>query len=426
MRRESVGFLRISPMRKTNPNPFRLGYKGTKEMGIFSNLFKKKETKDEEVQKGMTERKEEEKKEETPNFQENEISNPEPKAETTPSNEEGKVIETPENQPTAVAEEDIWEKAKKLIEAEELYVLLSVSKANMIEGFSFPYVGNLGDGKLTLYLFSTNELAKQFVLGSDYEVLDGIYPIGKLDKKDQFSTLINTLIISKKIMNVGYFDIDGTSYDIAEFLEKNEIKEYQVKIHLTNQEAEQAKASNGQKPPQLPRRFNPIQIVNFNNRFAIPEDRRKELCDSLFVKEGQSREDCLNTYMNGQTLTENCFMLTVLFLSYMPQAEKAKNENDLKYFAGIRHMLSMVIWMKLKAEKKLYTLVDPQTKKPILHNESMCVLYTDRFKYIQGNCEYKELNGCEEIKQHIAENNLKSVVVDGITTTAVLDANLCV
>ncbi|MBO4806520.1 MAG: hypothetical protein J5554_10800 [Paludibacteraceae bacterium] len=391
-------------------------------MGIFSNLFKKKETTTEDVQKGKNESTEKEEKIESQGENNNPTLNEEPSSENNVIEEK----QVPVQEQTPTQEIDIWERAKNLIEAEELYVLLSISKANMLEGFSFPYIGNLGEGKLTLYLFSTLDLAKQFVLGSDYEVLDGVYPIGKLEKKDQFSTLINTLIIAKKIMNVSHFDIDGVaSYDIAEFLEKNEIKEYQVKIHLTNQEAEQAKASNGQNPPQLPRRFNPIRITNFHNRFAIPEERRKELSDSLFVKEGQTREECLNTYVNGQTLTENCFMLTILFLSFMPQAEKAKNETDLKYFAGIRHMLSMVIWMKLKAEKKLYTLVDPQTKKPIIHNESMCVLYTDRFKYIQGNCEYKELAGIEEIKQIVAENNLKSVVVDGITTTAVLDAEIC-
>lgn len=392
-------------------------------MGIFSKLFKKKE--EEKINEPQEETKKEEEIQENKIEEENNSSNSE--SDNAPKTESIEENPTDKEDAPAIEEEDALTKAKKLVDAEELFILLSVSKANMLEGFSFPYVGNMGEGKLTLYLFSTYELAKQFVLGSDYEVLDGIYPIGKLDKKDQFSTLINTLIISKKIMNVSHFDIDGkASYDIAEFLEMNDVKEYQVKIHLTNQEAEQAKANNGQNPPQVPRRFNPLQIVDFVNKFIIPEERRKVLLDSLFVKEGQKKEDCLKTYMEHQTLTENCFMLTVLYFNYMPQAEKQNKEDDLKYFAEIRRILSMVIWLKLKAETKLYTLVDLQTKQPIIHNKSMCVLYTDRFKYIQGNCEYKELAGCEEIKKYIADLNLEAVVVDGITSTAVIEAANCI
>lgn len=392
-------------------------------MGLLNKLFKKKEEKtitfgqtNDLTTKNETNEEATEKtvESETPTEPEPIIPTEEPRAaENSPSTAE----ET---------EKNANERAKSLTDADELYILLSVSKANMLEGYSFPYVGNLGEGKLTLYLFSTYELARQFVVGSDYEVLDGIHPIGKLAKNDQFCTLVNTLIIARKIMNVSHFCIDEKeSYDIAEFLETLNIKEYQVRFHLTNQEAEQAKANDGKTPPQMPRRFNPVQIDRFTNPFAIPEERRKELLESLFVKEGSSREESLRTFVERQSLTENCFVLTVLFLNYMPQAEKAGKQDDLKYFAEVRHMLSMVVWMKLKSEKRLFTLVDPQTKKPIIHNESMCVLYSERFKYIQGNCEYKQLSCIEEIMQTVAENNLKAVVIDGITTTAVIDAAIC-
>lgn len=399
------------------------------EMGIFSGLFGKKkekiEEKAEEVKNNINEVIEEPSVPENIQEENTEVA-PEtpsaPQAETVEDKPEAKAAyETPEEH----NEETYLARAKQLVEADELYVLLSVSKANMLEGFSFPYVGNLGEGKLTLYVFSTYELAKQFVLGSDYEVLDGIYPIGKLDKKDQFSTLINTLIITKKIMKVDYFDIDGVaSYDIAWFLEANEVKEYQVKIHLTNKEMEEAKANNGQ-PPKLPTRFNPVQITNFSNPFIITEGRRKELLDSVFIKEGQPREDHINNFVQKQSLMENCFILTVVFLSYMPQAEKAQKEDDLKYFQGIRNMLSAIIWMKLHQERNLFTLVNAKTKEPVLQNESMCVITSERFKYISPECELVPLAGTDQIKEYIQKYNLKAIVLDGITTTAVLDANNC-
>lgn len=399
-------------------------------MGIFGKLFKKKEEEAkafDPMKEVATDNVQEEAKEETATAE----TPAEPSTEAQPQQQE------PAAEPAAevITTEDRTERAKKLAEANELFILLSVSQANMLEGYSFPYRGVLEDGSLTLYLFSTYEKAQQFVLGSDYEVLDNVYPIGKLTKEDQFSTLINTLIIANKIMNVGKFSIDETeSYSIAEFLEMLDVKEYQVRIHLTNQEAEQAKAeaekakdNKAPKPQQMPRRFNPVQIANFTNPFIIPEERRKQLLDSIFVKEGETWEVCFRNFTEKQTLTENCFLLTILFLNYMPQAQKAGNEADLNYFAEVRHMLSTIIWAKIKNEKQLYTLVDPKTKEPIIHNESMCVIYSERLKYIQGNCEFVALedDGIKKIQQYVSEKNLKAVVVDGITTTAVLDAEIC-
>lgn len=65
-------------------------------------------------------------------------------------------------------------------------------------GLSQPYIGALKDGRSVLFLFDRYEDAKAF-LANGYEILDGVYPIGKITADDAFNNLQNVMAIANTL-----------------------------------------------------------------------------------------------------------------------------------------------------------------------------------------------------------------------------------
>lgn len=337
--------------------------------------------------------------------------------------------------------------AKNLLADDNLYMLLSTKKANMINGFSFPYVGNKGGDNVILFLFVFRglEKAQQYIDDCGYEVLDGVYPIGKITQNDKFFSLENTLSIANKL-GVRYVELDGKEFfDIDWFFRVNKKENLSLNIMLKKEEVEELEGKRELSQDKIPVRFNPINIVEYNNPYNITNDRRKELVDFLMncpERKGgisnadfmsllgidtlgtrtainQSREESVQYFM-PLNLAEICFLNSIVQFQILPKAQNEGLKEDQIVFEKVLDVIFEVTWRKLMEKKKLFTIADRTTKELLVREGHAYVLYTDLFKY-QGSFDYVEINGKEELFNLVSKTNAKAIVVtDGPSYPAVI------
>lgn len=337
--------------------------------------------------------------------------------------------------------------AKNLLTDDNLYLLLSTKMSNMINGFSFPYVGNKGGDNVILFLFVFRglEKAKQYVDDCGYEVLEGVYPIGKLTQNDKFFNLENTLSIANKL-GIRYVEIDGKEFfDIEWFFRVNKMESQSLNIMLRKEELDELKGKSELSGDKIPVRFNPINIVGYNNPYNITDERRKELVDFLMNcparKEGvsnaefmsllgidtmgtrsaidQERQDSVQYFM-PLNLSEICFLNSIVQFQFLPNAQNEGLKEDQIVFERVLEAIFEVTWRKLMEKKKLFTIADRTTKNFLVREGHAYVLYTDLFKY-QGQFDYVEINGKEGLSDLISKTNAKALVVtDGPSHPAII------
>ena len=106
--------------------------------------------------------------------------------------------------------------AKKIVQdlyaKEELFVMLSVAMANMMNGKSVPYIGKKESGEGSLFVFTSYERAKECMDECGYEVLDGVYTIGRIEKTDKYRNL-HTMFSLALAMGVAHVEFDMGSED---------------------------------------------------------------------------------------------------------------------------------------------------------------------------------------------------------------------
>lgn len=203
----------------------------------------------------------------------------------------------------------------------DLYILLSSVNANMIGGFSFPYIGQMENGKI-LFLFTDLEYAKKYCVENGYEVLDGLYPLAKVEKENIPS---NLEMIAKIAIQLGVTNIDfNPGHESMAFgvlipwMQK--VLDYDLKdisIILSDQEMQRLKENNDGK---VPLRFNPMQILGFKNTYFISPERRAQI-DELPVKSGDTIKDFVDI-IKTMPLNELILLSEVINRKYVDQARK--------------------------------------------------------------------------------------------------------
>lgn len=318
-------------------------------------------------------------------------------------------------------EQDAMDIAKKLYEQDELYILLSITNANMISGQSVPYIGALQDGQRILFVFTSYTYAKAYIDRCGYEVLDGIYTIGKIDKNDSYNSLYeicNTALhMGVQLMDINPGTEDAFGCQIPWFMQTNGLEPKEVSVMLSKEEMEHINNGGG----QVPLRMNPMKIVDFQDSFQIDDSRANEILQHIF-NGGDTVGEMKTTFREKESLHENCFVMDYLNTKMMPMAQNQGKSDDVAYFQQVNALLQQVVWERL-GEHTLYTLVDNATGNLMVRNQSLYAIYTDRYKYM-GQFGYKELSGREELEQLMERTNAQRIVVtDGPHWLAVLEKN---
>ena len=314
--------------------------------------------------------------------------------------------------------------AQKIFNGDDIYIMLSSTQANMVQGYSTPYIGILQNDEKLLFLFTSYERAKAYIDEIGYEVLDGMYPIAKIDPEDKYRNIhqICNIAINMGIENVevdlSYDDAFGCK--ILWLLNANGKQVEEPGVLISKEEAE---AIMNKEVKSLPIRFNAMNILNFEYPYNFTEEQAANLFKNIF-EHSYSFEELKFIFENKQSLIENCYLADRMNSILIPRAINDQKEKEAIYFGQISMLLEKAIWKQVFEENKLFTMADKQTGNIIVQNQSVYLVYTDRFKYI-GQYDYVELSDKETFMKVIKDNNINKVVVtDGPNYMCVLNEEI--
>ena len=224
-----------------------------------------------------------------------------------------------------------------------MYVLLSTVKANMIKGFSFPYVGELeGVGK-ALYFFSTYEYAKEFVEENDFEILDGIYPLAKLEPGEKMNSF-ETICAIAAHLGIMYIDFNPGHPNIAlgttiPWLQK--IFNYdlsKITLIVSNKVKEEMEKKEDSK---IPIDFNPMPIFKFKDPYFIDKERKDEL-DVIPLKEYEDVKLYFDA-IKDLSISELCYLSEVIKKTYLPRASAEGNKDRMDILMAMYSVLDGIV-----------------------------------------------------------------------------------
>lgn len=299
--------------------------------------------------------------------------------------------------------------AKKIMGMQELYIILSTKQANMENGVSVPYVCQTEDHGKGILTFSTKSYARKYIEQHQFEILDGIYPVGKIEVQDKINGL-QTVLATANALGASFMDFNPSFQDnamgfhISWFMQENKLDK-NVSILLTKKQYEKMLSENQNS---IPLHFNPIKIEDFDFKYHLTEDASRAILKKVF--EGHSVSDYV-TIFNEESLFECCHTMDYIYCAMIPKAQQNKKNEDVPFFQSVAEVLETVVKNKLKEQNKLYTLVDPKTDKIFTKNGFAYILYTDRYKYM-GAYDYVPIN------QNSIEDFLKS---QGVSKAMVTD-----
>lgn len=324
-----------------------------------------------------------------------------------------------------MTEQEAKLRAQAVYGKEQLFILLSITRANMDAGKSVPYVGMLESGDLMLFLFTSYENARKYVDKCGYETPGGVYPIGAVEKQHPFNNLYTIFNIAS-LMGIKKVDIDPMTKqafgcDIDWFMEVNALEKETLSVVLSNEELGKVKEKDG----EVPVRMNPVDIYAYENPYVISPQRADVILHHVFATDAQKDftenfEELERIFVQEQALHENCFVADYINTRLIPSAQEKQKENDVRWFVLVNRLLQRVAWEKLAGEK-LYILTEGQKGAVFQKNKFLYVLYTDLFKYM-GRKSYREVKDREELRRIAKENGVENLVVtDGPHGTLIIE-----
>ncbi len=323
-----------------------------------------------------------------------------------------------------MTEQEAKNKVKEIYARDHWFILLSTTRANMMIGKSVPYIGKLEAGEGIMFVFTTYDQAKEYVDTYKYEVLEGNYPIGRIEKENELNSL-HAIFNMALEMGVGKVDFNPCSEDafgcnIEWFMAVNELDQDEISVAISEEEFNEIQQNNG----QIPLRINPIDIYEFNNPYEVSRERADVILHHIFAaEEGQTFSSFCEMFLQEETLHENCFVMDYLKGKLIPMANQEKKEEDLQWFLQVSAVVQTAIWRRL-FEHKLFVLTDLQTGAVLTKKGAMYVMYTDLFRHM-GQYGYKPISGKMELLQLADEHDIEHLIVtDGPHGMAMLEKSV--
>lgn len=318
-----------------------------------------------------------------------------------------------------ISEEEAIKRAKGIMGLGRVYILLSTINADMLKGMSIPLICQLEDGRKGIIIFSKETYAREYIEKRRLEVLDGVYPIGVVEKEDKINGLHTILGIANAAkvdfldFNPGFSD-NSLGCNISWFMEVNKLpKEISMLVSKENMD-KILKENKG----DIPLQFNPIKINDFDNKYSLDESSSRIILQKVF--EGNSYQEHLKVFAE-ESLFECCHTMDYLYTRMLPMAEQENKIKDIEYFKSIIKIIESVIKEKLMEEKQLFTLVDANTNEIVVKNGIVYILYTDRYKYM-GQYKYKPIES--QVSKWVERVGVtKAMVTDGPHGMALINFN---
>lgn len=307
-----------------------------------------------------------------------------------------------------------------------MYMLLSTVQANMVKGYSFPYVQQIDETGKVIMFFSTLEYAKEFIEEHDFEILDGVYPLAKIEPNEKITSFESICAIAYHL-GIMYVDFNPGHPNIAMGVTLPWIQKHfnydltKITMLLSPAMKEEMERRNDGKIPVL---FSPMPIHDFKDLYSISKERREEIDKIPF-----DNEESVERYFEAVKVLEMpelIYLSNLLNKSYIPKANAEGDKLRVDMFIAMLHVLDGVIIQHLN-QRTCYTLMDGEDMF-VNHNQAAYLIYTDRFQYM-GEYRYKEIP-LESFLHRLEDNDVDYVIVTAgpgqmhITTTKAIKETL--
>ncbi|MCR4586871.1 MAG: hypothetical protein K5682_00550 [Lachnospiraceae bacterium] len=320
-----------------------------------------------------------------------------------------------------MTEQEAIELAKRFYNEPNLYILLAPEAANMATGISIPAIGVMKGELRLIFLFTSKEIAQEYVDSKEMDKPDGIYPIAALKRGHELFGLHAICNGALAIHVDGICFNDGQAESLAlpipVFLQINGLKPEPYKMLMAKEQA-QALKDNGEKPRA---HMNPMAICDFTNPYRITDERKEELMNLLMA---DKPEDSLKSSLTDSCrLWENCYQFATLQMKYIQKAQRDFDAKNLDLYGRLAGLLQEIILDKLVSMDLLFTLRDDETGMFYIKNHACYLLYTDRYKYAAPQ-SYVPLYNLEGFAGFLKRNQVDRVIVtDGPHDIALLSAS---
>ncbi|MCR5031574.1 MAG: hypothetical protein K6A92_01795 [Lachnospiraceae bacterium] len=319
-----------------------------------------------------------------------------------------------------MTETEAQELAKRYYNEPELYILLAPEAANMATGISVPLIGVMKGELRLIFLFTSKELARNYIDSKELDTPDGIYTIAAIQKDHELFGLhaVCNGALAIKVEGICFNDgqPDALALPIPLFLQINGLRPEPFKMLMAKEQAEALKAK-GDKPQV---HMNPMSICDFTNPYRISDERKEELMNLLLAD--RSEESMQQALTDACELWENCYQFATLQLKHIQKAQRDFDAKGLDRFNRLAGLLQDTIFSKLLALSCVFTLKDDDTGLFYIKNNACYLLYTDRYKYAAPQ-SYIPLYNLEGFAGFLKRNGIERVIVtDGPHDIALISA----
>lgn len=272
-------------------------------------------------------------------------------------------------------EETVKARVRAFFEMDQVYILLAPLYSDYRVGLGNPFLMKADEKAVLIYLFEKYDDAVSYTLQNPalLPVLDGIYPIGVLNKGNKMLNLHTMIALADKI------GVTGVQLDMEtmqalgckmEFFKTASEKDYQIDQLLTEEELSQVRRMQDNAEQY---RFPLVPFYDQTNHYAVSEERKAELAAHLDQDFDQGI-----TYLAGCSLAEIMVMMQQAAARF-DKARAEKDEEQQKYYGQIMNRITIPLTELLCELPYIYTLRQDNGEL-MLRNQLPYLVVTNRFE----------------------------------------------
>lgn len=288
---------------------------------------------------------------------------------------------------------------------DKVYVLLAASHSDYKSNLGLPYAHRVDEQGVGLMLFEKYEDAVNYTVQNSFALpnVDGVYPVGVLEKGNQYSGFEKFLCVAKHLGVMGInFDMDTPKAIGCKVDYLIETLGYTVDC------------------PKEQKQFYPIPFVNQEKPYVVSDERKEEI-----LKHVKEDFDQGVSYLAGDaTISEMILAMQAATLEF-DAARQAGDEAKVKSYNILMNKLSIILTDALCDKPIIFTLRDEQgdifTKEDLAY-----VIITNRYESSrsgEGQLAPASIENPIFLDQ-LAKKSQVVVVTDGPNVMCLLDVRL--
>lgn len=285
---------------------------------------------------------------------------------------------------------------------DKVYVLLAATHSDYKSNLGLPYAMRVDGQGVGLMLFEKYEDAVNYTVQNAFVLpnIDGVYPVGVLEKGNEFSSFEKFLCVASHLGVTGVnFDMDtpmaiGCKLDFL-----IETLGYTVDC------------------PEDQKQFYPIPFVNQENPYIMTEERKEEV-----VKHVKEDFDQGISYLAGDASISEMVVAMQAATVEFDAARQAGDEAKLKECNILMNKISLVLTEALCEKPVIFTLRDKEGE--LLTKDGLAyIIITNRFESARsGEGQLAPANIVNlTFMEHLSQKSQVVVVTDGPNVMCLLD-----